>query len=560
MKDQVEALLAALTEEGCEGARKQMPAVLEAICKPLEAPPTRRLLDELRSQRCFRAMRTFAQEAVKVAEGGLQVYVKRQLAQAMIELGDLSAATDLVQGLIAELNAGGSARDRSEALGLLGRAHTQRFVDAVKGGSRGGNELQAAVDAYAKGFAVGWDPGWHGANLVALAARARRDGFSPSTDSAETWADRVLERLEENERIRWSPWDYASAGEAYLALNDEKKIAEHFACYWNLLNADGFALAGTERQLTEIWEFTKDSPDPLRASLVLHLEARKLTAARGATRYSPEDLKTLTAQLVTASSRAEATFGAGSALPLGRVLRLVSLAKSVCRISDVNNPSRAGTGFLVRGSDLAPPRPGAFVLTNHHVLHSDEASTDLLATPDYAGSIDAKWAQAEFHFWEEKAARKTIRIDAVLRHSCRADADFAVASLVEQIPAELGLTVSSSPKPLGSRNIVDPRQRAKVILIGHPKGDDLSFSFSDNEVVDHELDDQVRERPRRIHYRTPTEPGSSGSPVIHHETLEVVGLHRTGRATPLREDWPRAKPDEVYEANEAVAVCSLVEP
>jgi hypothetical protein len=558
MKDQVEVLLAALTEEGCEGARKHMPAVLGAIQKPLAAVQSRRLLDELRSQRCFQAMRTFAQEAVKMADGSLQMYVKRQLAQAMIELGDLGGAIDLLQGLIAELNPGSLPKDRSEAFGLLGRAHKQRFVDAVKGGATGVKELQAAVDAYAKGFAVGLDPGWHGANLVALAARAKRDGFSASTDSAETWADRVLDRLEQTERVRWAPWDYASAGEAYLARNDEKQIAEHFACYWNLLNADGFALAGTERQLTEIWGFTKHSPDPLRASLVLHLEARKLTAARGATRYSPEELKTLAAQLLTASGRAEATFGAGSAIPLDRVLRLVNRAKSICRISDINNPRKAGTGFLVRGVDLAPPREGAFVLTNHHVLHGDEASDDLLATSDYAGSIDAKWAQAEFHFWEGQTSPKAIRVDAVLRHSCRADADFTVASLVKPLPVELGLTLSTSPKPLGSRNVVDPRQRAKVILIGHPNGDDLSFSFSDNEVVDHELDDHPRERPRRIHYRTPTEPGSSGSPVIHHETLEVVGLHRTGRATPLRDDWPRAKPDEVYEANEAVAMRSLL--
>jgi len=97
-----------------------------------------------------------------------------------------------------------------------------------------------------------------------------------------------------------------------------------------------------------------------------------------------------------------------------------------------------------------------------------------------------------------------------------------------------------------------------VILIGHPNGDSLSFSVSDNEVVDHELDDDPRDHPRRIHYRAPTEPGSSGSPVFHHETLEVVGVHRTGRAKPLRADWPRAKPDEVYEANEAVAVRSLL--
>jgi hypothetical protein len=558
MKEQVEAVLAALTEAGCAGAAARMPAVIDALRAPLEAAPTRRLLDELRSQRCFQAMRTVATEAAKLAEGALLVDVKRQLGQALIELGDLGEAIALLQGLIASLEQGGTPKQRSEALGLLGRAFKQRFVQEVAGGGHGRDALRTAVDAYARGFAVGWDPAWHGANLVALAARARRDGFAPGTDDAEVWAARVLDHLEQTERVRWGPWDYASAGEAYLGLGDRKNVAQHFADYWNLANADGFALAGTERQLKEIWQFRRDSPDKLHSSLILHLEARKLTAAKGAARYSPDDLESLAARLRAASGQAEATFGAGSAIPVERVERLLQRARSVCRITDIHNPARAGTGFLVSGEDLVPPRQGAFVLTNHHVLHGPEATDDLLGSEDYRGSIPIDRAQAEFHYWGGKAELKTFRIDGVLRHSCRTEADFTVASLAGDVAPDLALTLSRSLKPLGSRNVVDPKQRAKVILIGHPLGGRLSFSISDNEVVDHELDDGACERPRRIHYRTPTEQGSSGSPVFHHETLEVVGLHRTGRATPLREDWPRAKPEEVYEANEAVAVRSLL--
>jgi len=47
--------------------------------------------------------------------------------------------------------------------------------------------------------------------------------------------------------------------------------------------------------------------------------------------------------------------------------------------------------------------------------------------------------------------------------------------------------------------------------------------------------------------------------VFHHKTLDAVGLHRSGGVPQLRDDWPRAKPDEVYEANEAVAVRSVLE-
>ncbi|HBL31848.1 MAG TPA: hypothetical protein DD490_33920 [Acidobacteria bacterium] len=557
MKSEVDALLSALTEKGCEGARERMPGVLAALGKPLDATATRRLLDELRSQRCFAPMKTFAAAAVSLAEDGLLVYVKRQLAQALIELGDLGDAIRLLEDLIQGLAAKGTPRDRSEVLGLLGRARKQRFVEAVNGGAKGQNELRAAVDAYTKGFAVGWDPSWHGANLVALAARAEREGFSPGTDSAAAWARCVLDQLAEKPQVRWEPWDFAAAGEAYLALGDEKNIAGHFASYWNLSNADAFALAGTERQLREIWQFSDDSPDSLPSSLVLHLAARKLLAAKGAASYSPGDLKALAARLPGISQRAEATFGPGSSIPVTQVQRLLACARSVCRIVD-SSSGKSGTGFLVRGADLNPPQEGVVVLTNHHVLHGDETPAALLETEDYKGAIHARWARAEFHFWKGESRTRTFRIGAILDSSVRSEKDFTVASLVGKIKEDLALPLSHSLKPLGSRNFVDPSQRAKVFLIGHPHGDRLSFSLSDNEVVDHELDDQPRERPRRIHYRTPTERGSSGSPVLHHETLEVIGLHRTGRATPLREDWPRAAPGAVYEANEAVAVRSLL--
>ena len=558
MKEQVDALLDALARRGCEGARDGMPALLGALKAPLDELLTRKVLERLRGQRCFASMASFAKAAAKVAEGELLIHVKRQLAQAWIEQGDLGDALGLLEELAKQLDAGGTAKERSEVAGLMGRALKQRFVDAVKGGEKGHDELRAAVQAYRKGFDLRHDPRWHGANIVALVARAERDGFDAGTDSAETWAHRVLQSLLELSEEEWGPWDYASAGEAYLALGDRVNLADRFARYWNMVNANAFALAGTERNLKEIWQITGDSPDKLLASLVLHLEARKLTAASGGARYTPDDLQRLAAQLRGATGDAEATFGAGSAIPLERVLQLLGRARSVCRIKDLNDPDRAGTGFLVNGAELGMAGGGVCVLTNHHVLHGPEASPALLATPDYGGSIPIELAQAEFHYWDGKPEVRKIKLRAVLDASERSIKDFTLAALAEDLAGNLALPLSRLSKPLRSRNVLDPQQRDKVILIGHPKGGEISFTVSDNEVVDHELDDNPREGPRRIHYRAPTEPGSSGSPVFHHKSLEVVGLHRTGRAQPLRPDWPRARADEVYEANEAVSVRSLL--
>jgi hypothetical protein len=556
MKEAVDALLKALAESGCEGARDEMPRLLAALRAPVDGDLVRDVLDKLRSRRCYAPMQVFATAVAKIADGKLQIHVKRQLAQARIELGLLGEAATLLEGLVKEVERAGTGRERSEVTGLLGRVYKQRFVQAVAGGATGEEELRAAVRAYTEVFDL--DPAWHGANVVALAARAKRDGLAAGTDSAETWAQRLLDRLLERARPAWSAWDYASAGEAYLALGLDDKVAECFAQYWNMANADAFSLAGTERQLREIWQIAPGDPDELRSSLLLHLEARQLTAAKGGARYTADGLQQLARRLRVAAEQAEATFGAGSAIPLDRVLRLLDRAKSVCRVVDSRDPDRAGTGFLVNGADLCPPLDGVYVLTNHHVLHGDEATDALLASPEYAGSIDIGQALAEFHYWDGRPQKHAIKLASVERHSPRSQVDFALAALSEPVPANLALPISRAPKPLGSRNVVDARQRAKVIIVGHPKGGDLSFSVSDNEVVDHELDDEPRDRPRRIHYRTPTEPGSSGSPVFHHASLEVVGLHRTGRAKPLRGDWPRASDDETYEANEAVSMRSLL--
>jgi V8-like Glu-specific endopeptidase len=68
-------------------------------------------------------------------------------------------------------------------------------------------------------------------------------------------------------------------------------------------------------------------------------------------------------------------------------------------------------------------------------------------------------------------------------------------------------------------------------VIGYPGGRDLAFSFQDNELLDHE--GPPAGRPQipgvcRVHYRAPTEGGSSGSPVFNANLWQVVALHHKG--------------------------------
>jgi len=80
-----------------------------------------------------------------------------------------------------------------------------------------------------------------------------------------------------------------------------------------------------------------------------------------------------------------------------------------------------------------------------------------------------------------------------------------------------------------------------VYVIGYPLGGDLSFSIHDSVWLDMDAS--------TFHYRTPTEPGSSGSPVFDEDGWRVVALHRAGGSR-----VPRLSGVGTYEANVGVAI------
>ena len=555
----IDSLIVELDSGGCEDPDAAVAELLARLPDAVEDPDDEyrvvRTLEVLRKWRRFTLLLHFCERVDGRTSDALDVTVQRYWAQGLIDMKDRDKAREVLDRLQSRV-ANTTGREKSEALGLLGRFHKEVFLDDGDVG-----DLVKSIGFYESGFEL--DPAWHGANLVALTAFAERHQLHTGNPlSAVEQADRLLRKLRQEAEAFWNPWTFAAAGEANLAKGNREETARYFSAYWRQVRSP-FALAGTERQLREVWLAGNPEDEPWINDIMAHLTARRLSMAHGNETLTPDEISQLAESLTVAKGEAEALFGSGAAIPLERMLDVMNAASFVCRIRQKNVEGKGGTGFLVEGEGFSEELAGQYViLTNHHVLHGPEADSELLDQKAYENSVPIRKAVAEFHYWNQEPGIRQLKLDRIVYWSPRDELDFAVATLQSQPENAKGLTLSTESGLFGSPNNADPKQRDKVFVVGHPGGKSLSFSFTDNEVVDHELTSKEPRLPgvRRIHYRAPTEGGSSGSPVFHHEDIEVVGLHRTGNAAPMRDPWPgKARGEDPYQANEAVAIRSIME-
>jgi hypothetical protein len=503
----------------------------------------RRLVGVLRKYRRFQAL-VSAGEAL--LEAGVEFpFVRCYYAQGLIELERPREALLELKDLLPRLTAD---EDRSETLGLLGRAHKQRYVQWRADEARATHELNAAVGWYTQAYKL--NPAWHGANLVALLHRAERDGIEvQEARKAAVVAQELLNDL--GPPTNWRYWDFASAGEACLGRGNYANAATYYGMFVQSADVTPFAVGGAARQLREIWGFVPGNNDG--GALLTGLETRLLALQPKAALVSaPAHLVQLRNALDDAKERPsdelQAVLGNDATLPIQAARSLLSLASSVGQVVNrhlfVQGKKSGGTGFLIEGSQLrADWKDRVLLLTNSHVLTANGRDN----------SVAVEDADVVFHLWNGNEKR-TFRVKALLKASPKEDRDFAVAELepladdVRQKLRDLVL----SPNALGSR---DDKPPARVFLVGHPDGRGLELSLSNNQVIDHELREGNPFGRCRIHYAAPTEQGMSGSPVVDAKTLKIVGLHRAYTPNPLREVPDRKS----YRANEAIWMASIRE-
>ena len=165
-------------------------------------------------------------------------------------------------------------------------------------------------------------------------------------------------------------------------------------------------------------------------------------------------------------------------------------------------------------------------VTNNHVISQPRG---------HALALLPQQAEITFDVLDGGLDPKRYRVKELLWQSSVAELDTTVLRLDDSVEgAQTFVVAAEMPSRLN---------KDRIYVIGHPLGGELSFSFQDNVLIDF--------NDRRIHYRSPTEPGNSGSPIFNGD-WELLGLHHAGS-----ERMQRLDESGTYPANEGIPLPAI---
>ncbi len=468
---------------------------------PVDAKTGLGVLRLLQRKRYIRLVHNVAEALL--AHGLDTVALRHRYALALVDHDRTAAAEALLASLPAE------ARETdTEVQGAVGRVHKQRYVTGgPAAGDRRADDLASAVTAYAAAYRgnplVNY---YHGINVAALLHRAAVDGVhlprhpDPAGEADEI-ARTILERIEGEDEP--DLWELATAAEACLVLGRHEDAVAWLAHYVSS-RADAFEFNSTLRQFEQVWRLDTEA-EPGR-QLIPMLRNRLLQTDGGALsveprELTPESLRRFDDVQITLRARGgtdyERVFGLDRFHPVGWLREALLACRSVARVEDGDDGK--GTGFVLAGDDLRSGWPARVLLTNAHVVPGAVDPDDVVIT--FRGLSEAG-----------RETAVTVRPDGMLWHSPKHELDACVLALPDDLSPQIGpLRVSRRFPRLGTEH------RVRAYVIGHPMGiPEIRLSLHDSLVLD--ADD------RYAWYRSPTERGSSGSPVFD-DKWRVIALH-----------------------------------
>ncbi|MBN2528056.1 MAG: trypsin-like peptidase domain-containing protein [Deltaproteobacteria bacterium] len=506
-----DALKKALNERrftDAEKATAEMLAELADMPRQVPAQTAKKVLSILKSYARFDQMLDVAQ-AFKAC-GTTSPEVLNLLAQARIEKGQMTTAigelkklrhdleNELEQGQLTPLDKKRLQQELSETLGLLGRSYKQLYINANPTANEPRKcDLDEAIKYYEYAYnQLFGDYLWHGVNYIALLTHAKRISKSNSmvySKAAGKHAQSILDAIERIDSPQ--PWDKANLIEAYLACGKTPEAVKAAREYLDSEGLTAFNIQSTQRQLIQLWMLCEEKKP---GQLILPMmTARYAELGGGSTQIE------LKPQML---SGLEAVWGETGYQSIDWLRKALNRAQSVARLGSSAYEEGRGTGFLFDGGCISDEyAKKTLLLTNAHVC-SDDAQVQRQypypkpsgqTTAFFLGSIDP---DQKIRAMERKVIRQIWTSSPM---------EFDATLLELECPPE------STQQPLTPGDTM-PEKDERVNIIGHPRGLGLKVSLQDNLVVSR--------KDKLLHYRTPTDNGSSGSPVFN-QNWELVALH-----------------------------------
>ncbi len=526
-KDTLEHTFARLEAEPDEQSRQHLwDRIVEHIKSGRRGFPAKKaitFLQPLHNRRDFANLERVADTLINY--GSDHPGVRRHYAQALIERGSFAAAIAILDTLATPAVRKSDPAEYDEALGLRGRVYKQLYLNSSI--FKRPKILEKAIDNYMRGYRRNrTDNYWHGINAAAMLHRAAADKlrlggkYSGPKTRARAIAARIRAMLEAKTQL--SPWETVTIAEACLLLGEFDKALFWYSRFANTDAVTAFTLGSTLHQLQQVWRL--ESADPRAREIVSMVQAALLAKEGGGLDLRCENIDIDFLHDLEDDKQFEAVLGNDAFNSYKWFVLAIDRAHNVAQILDPTD-NAIGTGFLVRGGDIAESLgEETLLLTNAHVVSEDERDR---------GALPRDRARIKFELSDDAAE---FRATEIIWSSPRDEHDATLLRLDRTPRAKETFPIA--------RNLPLADGTQRVYIIGHPKGMKLQFSIKDNKLL------ALKER--FVHYRAPTQGGSSGSPVFN-EYWELIALHHAGGF-----NVPRLDGKGVYAANEGISILSII--
>jgi hypothetical protein len=447
-------------------------------------------------------------------------------AQALIERGSPVAARGVLSLLLAN-DSEEAKKELRETYGLCGRAWKDIGYEAIRAKRKdvATHALKESYKFYLRGFNLDLeDPeliAWYGSQRVALSHIAEKNDIAGLPDEkafAKEAAEIVKEAIDlPKTSPQQRPWLMLGGAELCVAADDlpgAMQLCEQAVALPD--HTDSFMFGSLYRQLSQIWRIGRESDAGAKLEALL---MNAIVKRHGGVMLSDGSARQLQARLP----------GEQAGMGLTSIQEMLRCAKSVAMIRGSMQP--LGTGFVVDAEKVGLPPVGKVVLTNAHIV-SNPPQGNAVAP----GQVQVQFGLEGGGLFKVKEIVGSLPVE---RHDCTA------LLLDREIPATIAAL------PVGDADI---QQDRTACVIGHPLGQELTFSLLNAELVGCET--PAPPRHQRLHYRSTTDAGSSGSPVFN-ASWDVIGIHCAYQ--PSAPFLPPEVKGGTHAVNEGISLASIRE-